>query len=216
MPKQTKGPLDVKKLAAALDQAKALQVPIAPQRGDIAKAQRTITSSKTPHEALVSVWPTYEVHVFYDTGEKRGFGKDVLSRLQPGMPFGFYAYHHGDLEGWLHEMVGLNAQLVQVAPGFFKVVIPDNGSIKLTNRFEAREPGKKPVIGGTTEPPAPVDCKECPKPTGEKPPQQVPPVEKDGHCNCTLPGDPGSSKHALWLGALALGFFVARRRRNVS
>lgn len=221
MPKETKGPLDEKKLMAALDQANARLVPLPPPppRGDLRAAQpqvvpkaqeRLITSSKTPHEALASAWPTYEVHVFYDTGEKRGFGNDVLGRLQPGMPFGFYAYHHGSLEGWLHEMVGLNAQLQQVAPNFYKVVIPDNGSIKLTNRLEAREPGKKPIIGSTPEQPGPTDCTKCPKPPGET----VPPVEKTCHCNCTLPGDPGVSKHALWLGALALGLFVARRRRN--
>ncbi|HYP99077.1 MAG TPA: MYXO-CTERM sorting domain-containing protein [Polyangiaceae bacterium] len=224
MPKETREPLDEKKLMAALDQANARLVPLPPpgrlRAGQPQVAPKTpITSSKTPHEALVSAWPTYEVHVFYDTGEKRGLGKELMTRLQPGMPFGFYAYHRGSLQGWLHEMVGLNAQLQQVAPNFFKVVIPDNGSIKLTNRLEAREPGKKAIIGSVPEQPqvAPLDCTKCPKPPSPQPrPEAVPPVEKASHCNCSLPGNPGVSKHALWLGALAFGLFVVRRRRRTT
>jgi hypothetical protein len=208
MPREARGPLDEKKLAAALAEAST------PLRS-LKEQQRVITSSRTPHEALLSVWPTYEVHVFYDTGEKREIDKkNLMARLQPGLPFGYYVAHHGDLDGWLHDMVGLNAKLVEIAPHFFKVSVPDGGSIKLTTRLEALEPGKKPILGGGPPVNPPLDCTGCPKPGGGVHP--VPPIEKNGHCTCTLPGGQGASRHGLWLTGVALGVLFMRRRRNPS
>jgi hypothetical protein len=175
-----------------------------------------ITSSKTPHEILKSVWPTYEVHVYYDSGKEMKVGNAKGLRLTPAPSFGFFVHHAGDLSGWLHDMVGLDAKLVEIAPHFYKVEVPDNGTIKLVNRIEGVMPGREPTLpqigkgggGGPVvqPPPGPGPGGHCPK------------VEPGPHgCACTVVG--ASQRDAGFAGlALAslLGLVLRRRARRVS
>lgn len=230
MPEKAGGPLDAKALINALQAAESANAPLPPRRDEqrpetaqpsrpvrkeadsagqkkvetANQEQQTITSAKTAAEFLSDVWPTYEVHVYYDMGRKRAFDEqNVLLELQPGLPFGYYVNHQGGLEGWLHQLAGIDATLEEIAPNFYKVKIPDQGSIKVVTRIEAVEPGRKPTLPQ-------IGSKECPQcPT-------VPPVDKCTKCTCTceVVGVKHSAGGLAWAGALALAFMVLRRRRQ--
>lgn len=231
MPAKAEGPLDPKALAEALRQARAANLPAPrPRNEDVKRAdgvaaerqpgvvvdpkgasERKITSSKSSAEVLSSVWPTYEVHVYYDTGKRRAFGKEkIMTQLQPGLPFGYYVNHHGGLEGWLHQLAGIGATLEEIAPKTYKVKIPDNGSIKVVTRIEAVEPGREPTlpqIGKPTEPGRPCNPDECPK---------APPVENGTRCNCKVVGNPAGGDSIPWtLAGLVGALFLLRRRRSL-
>jgi hypothetical protein len=175
-----------------------------------------ITSSKTPHEILKSVWPTYEVHVYYDSGKELKVGNKKGLRLTPAPSFGFFVHHDGDLSGWLHDMVGLDAKLVEVAPHFYKVEVPDNGTVKLVNRIEGVMPGREPTLpqigkaggGGPViePPPGPGPGSHCPK------------VEPGPHgCACTVVGaSQRGAGYASFALASLLGLALRRRARRVS
>jgi hypothetical protein len=223
MPKKTRGPLDDKALRGALQAADDYRrhvyhtnPKLQPKAGDKALPPAPqIKSSKTPHELLKTVWPTYEVHVYYDTGKELTVGTKKGKRLTAAPSFGFFVHHAGDLEGWLQDMVGLNATLVKIGPNFYKVEIPDNGSIKLVNRIEGIIPGRPPTLsqigkpgtgggtgGGTTEPP-PV-CKECPKVT----------PGPHGCGSCRVIGMSSRFTDVTSLSLLALAGILWRRRRS--
>jgi hypothetical protein len=220
MPKKTRGPLDDKALRGALQAAEDYRRHVYNPNPKLQlrageKALPVIKSSKTPHELLKTVWPTYEVHVYYDTGKELTVGGKKGRRLTAAPSFGFFVHHAGDLEGWLQDMVGLNATLVQIAPNFFKVEVPDNGSIKLVNRIEGIIPGRPPTLSQIGKPPSagggpgggtggttPPVCKECPK---------VPP---GGSCgSCRVIGMPSGIADLTALSLVALAGILWRRRR---
>jgi hypothetical protein len=222
MPKKARGPLDEKALRGALQAADEynrhpyiLNAKVQHRLRAGEKALPAIKSSKTPHELLKSVWPTYEVHVYYDTGKELQVGTVKGKRLTAAPSFGFFVHHAGDLEGWLQDMVGLNAKLVEIAPHFYKVEVPDNGSIKVVNRIEGKMPGRPSTLlqlgkpggggdstpgGGVTQPPG--KCPECAKVT--------PGPKGCGSCR-VLGASPGSTDLG-GLALLALASVLWRRR----
>jgi len=210
MPQKARGPLDSKALMAALKAADDYSRhvyrvdPKAPSTNQPREQLSPITSSMTPDELIKSVWPNYEVHVYYDAGQDVQVGGVAGRRLMAAPSFGFYAYHQGNLSGWLEQIVGLNATLVKVAPNFYKVQVPDNGSVKVVTRLEAVEPGRTPTLSqiGRGD-----DIKPCPK----CPP--VPPTPKPGTCNCTLLGGPIGTDLG-WVALFGLSAAVLRRRRG--
>lgn len=219
MPKKARGPLDEQALrgalAAASEYDKHVYVNDPKLMRKLAPNERLpqIKSSKTPHELLKTVWPTYEVHVYYDSGQDLQVGNKSGRRLIPAPSFGFFVFHHGDLAGWLSDMVGLNAKLVEIAPHFYKVEVPDNGSIKLVNRIEGVEPGRTPTLtqigkGGGPVGPPPVVCPVC----DNKPPP------KPGGCACTVAGgeSAGLGLSALALAWLATVLWQRRRARRAA
>lgn len=198
----------VKPPKGAKDKVPAKDQPTPPARAE--GDERPITSSMSAAEIMGSVWPTYEVHVFYDTGRKHDVGGTKLIELQPGIPFGYYVNHHGALQGFIHDLVATGsaagANLTQIEPGMYKLSVPDNGAVSITTRIEGLEPGKEPIL-----PKLQAGEKECPTCT-----KCPPPVEHHGHCHCETVGMP--SAHSAFWGALlvALGFTAwSRRRRNV-
>jgi hypothetical protein len=100
-------------------------------------------SSMTSEQKLKSVWPTYDVHVFYDTGGtlKMRDGT-ILPWLAPKMVgYKYFLNHSGALFGFanaIHSMPGSPA-LTQIATDGYKVLIPNEGSIQIQNGVTASE-----------------------------------------------------------------------------
>ena len=82
--------------------------------------------------------PVYLVHVWHVTGQTftdhNGATRKVL---EPQTSFGYYLEHEGALFGWNHKLTGPG--LVEIAPNFYKISIPDNGTATVTTQIEARE-----------------------------------------------------------------------------
>jgi outer membrane protein with beta-barrel domain len=82
--------------------------------------------------------PTYWVHVYRETADKvvvQGVPQPVL---RPQSSFGYRVRHDGDLEGWKHSLKG--AQLVQLAPNFYKLTVPNDSFAIVTTTIEALTP----------------------------------------------------------------------------
>lgn len=92
------------------------------------------------HERLAMTQPTYLVHAYYDTGDR--FTVNGVSRpvLQPMTSFGYFARHDGPVEGWRHELTSPDAQLEELGPDFYKLSVPNDGAVTVTNIIEAIEP----------------------------------------------------------------------------
>jgi hypothetical protein len=91
------------------------------------------------YERIASVMPTYEVHVYHDTGQTRSDGSHTVKVLEPQPPFGYFVQHSGDLSGWRHDLMGQGVTLEEISPNFFHVKVPDNGSIQVRTRIAACE-----------------------------------------------------------------------------
>jgi hypothetical protein len=160
-------------------------------------------SSMAPFQKLTSVWPTYDVHVYYDTGKV--FVEDGVTyrQLQPMYPFTYFLSHDGPLFGFTHALRGApGVALEELRPNVYRVRVPDEGSVKLQASISAEEKPKQPVDV----------CTNCPS-------GNVPPVEKDCHCNCEVIG--ARVPNLGGTGWLSVGFAIAasvhvRRRRRTS
>jgi len=148
------------------------------------------------HEALVSSFPTYEVHVYYDTGVVVKIDGQDQRVLRPMVPFGYFLQHDGPLYGFTSAFEAqAGVALQEVSPNFFHVVIPNEGKITVKSTITAEE---KPKSG---EPGGPAPCPACPP--------------KGGHrCQCDVPGAPVGG--GAWLPALLAAIAVVWRRRRSS
>jgi MYXO-CTERM domain-containing protein len=149
-----------------------------------------------PQQALAAAWPTFDVHVFYDSGKTVTIGGVTSKQLVPMYPFTSFHSHEGPLFGFSHSFqVAKGAVLKEVRPDVFLLSVPSEGVAHVVTMVKAHEqPAGEP---GTPD---------CPKP---------PPVEPRHHCGCRVPGAKSTSS-AAWslfgLGALALA--LGRRRRQ--
>jgi hypothetical protein len=142
----------------------------------------------SPHEALVSTWPTYEVHVYYDSGRVVKIDGQDQSVLRPMVPFGFYLAHDGPLYGFTSAFEAENGVILEpIGPNFYHVKVPNEGMITVKTTITAHETGK----GDSTQ------CPQCPP---------------RGRCHCDVPGAPAGNLH--WLGALLAAAAVGLRRRK--
>lgn len=89
----------------------------------------------TTYERYASVMPTYEVHVYHDTGIERTYETETVKVLEPQAPFGYFVRHAGDLAGWEHELTGEGFVLEELSSNFYHAIAPDNGSIKVHTRI---------------------------------------------------------------------------------
>lgn len=197
---QAKAPAKPAAAKAAVAPAAAVDVPspaarLAQSTQKFANGLRVSSAfTMDRNQLLDAVWPTYRIRPYIDTG------KTVVTRgaahrlLEPMVPFGYRLDHDGALYGFSHALEGLGANLVFVAPNWYKVVIPSEAAIHVQTTITAQE---KPL--------SPENCPTCPScPT---------PVEH-GHCNCRFVG---ADEHGLplTLGALAaLGMAAVVRRRR--
>jgi hypothetical protein len=94
---------------------------------------------KTVFEQLQASFPTYEVHVYHDTGRKTQVGATTVNVLEPQVPFGYLVEHTGTLDGWKHKLEGVGVVLEEISPNFYHVKVPDNGAVKVRTTIEALE-----------------------------------------------------------------------------
>jgi hypothetical protein len=91
------------------------------------------------YERVASVYPTYEVHVYHDTGRTRTEEGTTAKVLEPQAPFGYFVSHQGDLAGWKHGIQGEGFVLEEISPNFYHAKIPDNGSVKVKTKITTCE-----------------------------------------------------------------------------
>jgi hypothetical protein len=89
------------------------------------------------YERIASVTPTYEVHVYHDTGRTETAGGQTRHVLEPQAPFGYFVQHAGNLSGWKHALVGEGFVLDEIAPNFYHAKIPDNGSVRVRTTIKS-------------------------------------------------------------------------------
>jgi hypothetical protein len=82
--------------------------------------------------------PVYIVHAWHTTGETET-GSDGVTRdvVEPQTSYGLYVEHSGPLFGWDHKLTGPG--LVEIAPDFYRVSVPNNGSVAVTTSIESLE-----------------------------------------------------------------------------
>lgn len=105
--------------------------------------KRPVVIDKSAYEKLAESYPTYEVRVYRDAG-KRGTGSRAHRLLEPQVPFGYFVTHEGPLEGWRAKLEGVGVTLTEIFPGYFKVKVPEGGSVRVKTTIEAIEPNARP------------------------------------------------------------------------
>jgi hypothetical protein len=146
-------------------------------------------------QALAAVWPTYDVHVYYDSGKTVTIDGKTSKELVAMFPVTYFHPHERPLYGFSHGFkLADGALLTELRPNVYLLKIPSESVAHVVTDVTAHETPKDQ--GGT-----PPGCPTCP-----------PPVEK-GRCGCRVPGQ-GGSGGALWglFGAGALAIVLGRRR----
>ena len=92
--------------------------------------------------SVVDLQPTYSVHVYHDTGKTLNVDGIRYPILEAQTAFGMMPDHTGAITGWEHALDFPSGALQEeIAPGFSRIHVPDNGKIHATVRIEAVEPG---------------------------------------------------------------------------
>jgi hypothetical protein len=92
---------------------------------------------KGEFEALRETEPTYQVHVFHDTGELIDVDGTQQRLLKPQPSFGYFVEHDGPLSGWRHQLGGAE----EIISGrYYKLGVPASGKAVVTTTIEAVEP----------------------------------------------------------------------------
>jgi hypothetical protein len=93
--------------------------------------------------------PTYRVHVYHDKGETVTVDGATRPVLEPQSSFGYFLSHAGALAGWRHSLIAPpEAQLQEISPNFYKIVVPNNGTVTVTTVIHALEPGLLGLLSG--------------------------------------------------------------------
>ena len=142
------------------------------------------------YERIASVTPTYEVHVYHDTGKTEIVGGQTRHVLEPQAPFGYFVEHAGDLSGWKHALVGEGFVLEEISPNFYHAKIPDNGSVRVHTTISSCQKHLFGLINNCGN--SPAGC---------------------GGCQCSL-GNTGVPAAAPIFVVLAAAFVLRRRRRR--
>jgi hypothetical protein len=144
----------------------------------------------TTYERIASVMPTYEVHVYHDTGKTVTEGGRTRHLVEPQAPFGYFVQHAGDLSGWRHALVGEGFVLEEISPNFYHAKIPDQGAVRLHTTISSCQ---KHLFGLINE------CGDA--------------VAGCGGCQCSL-GSTGVPAAAPIFVVAATAIVIARRRRR--
>ena len=106
------------------------------------KAQHTsiVGGATSNQEAAREGLPTYRVHVYHDTGKAVMSGGKNRPILRYQTSFAYTVTHEGELDGWRHHINGPG--LVELAPGWYKIPVPNQGSTTVTTTIEAVEPSR--------------------------------------------------------------------------
>jgi hypothetical protein len=88
------------------------------------------------------IFPTYRVHVYYDTGDTWKVDGVTYPLLALLPSFGYYGYHEGRLSGFNHQLRGAT----RVARNFYVLRVPNNGTAKITNVIHGISPGEERLL----------------------------------------------------------------------
>jgi len=112
-----------------------------------------LTASGITAKELAQVFPTICVHVYYDTGKRvKGKGGKIVPLLKPMHPFGIFAYHEGELEGWQTRILGAQ----RVGGNLYRVMVPNKSKVTVTVQVQAVGPGEARIPEDVIRPPRPV------------------------------------------------------------
>lgn len=150
------------------------------------------------YQTLAATWPSYEVYPFYDTGRVRKIDGKVHMQLKSMPSWTYYFEHDGPFYGFEYRLEAAGGKLVEIAPNFYKVVVPNEGSVTLVDNVVAHETPKR------GKPPG--ECKPLGAEHGKVHQQR---------CTCRIVGDPRSPVTYGSLGAvLLMGLLLVWRRRR--
>jgi uncharacterized protein (TIGR03382 family) len=175
------------------------QAPVPPPVPPVGKNREAAAANQGPprfrmntYERIASVTPTYEVHIYHDTGKTETVGGQTRRVLEPQTPFGYFVQHAGDLSGWKHALVGEGFVLDEISPNFYHAKIPDNGSVRVHTTIKSCQ---KHFFGLINK------CGDS--------------IAGCGGCQCSL-GDTGVPAAAPLFVVMAAAFVVRRRRHRRS
>lgn len=81
--------------------------------------------------------PTYRIYAYHTTGDSITIDGLRLPLLEAQTSFGYWVRHDGEITGWKHRLEG--EHLVKVAPNYYKIEVPNNGTTTVTTTIEALE-----------------------------------------------------------------------------
>jgi len=95
---------------------------------------------------LDALMPTYKVHAYHETGDSAVVNGVKLPIVVPQTSFGYWVDRRGAIRGWRHSLEGLDTQLDEIAPNFYKVSIRHHGSVRVRAVIKALEPLRKDKV----------------------------------------------------------------------
>jgi len=99
--------------------------------------QRAAATGRLTTEDIDKHAPTFRVHAFHTTGDTLTLNGVKVPVLEPQSSFGYWVSHSGEVTGWSYRLEG--ARLSKIAPNYYKIEVPNNGTTTLTTIIEARE-----------------------------------------------------------------------------
>jgi hypothetical protein len=116
-----------------------------------------LVSAGVTEAEMDTIFPTFRVHVYHDTGERVVEGGLNLPVLRAQSTFGVYAYHEGTLEGWQTSIQGAQ----RIADNLYWLAVPNNGVAKITTIVQAVEKGQERIPEDPIRPRPPVGRPGC-------------------------------------------------------
>ena len=106
------------------------------------------------NDGLDSLLPTYRVHVYRETGDSIEAGGRKYATITPQTSFGYWVRHSGDVAGWRYELLGDGVTLQELAPNFYKVVVPNDSFVTVRSVITPITPRRLAVSvhGGASVP----------------------------------------------------------------
>jgi hypothetical protein len=99
--------------------------------------QELLLGGRLTYEDLQTVLPTYIVHAYYDSGQRRKVGSKTYPILHPLNSFGYFAMHDGVPTGWAYDL----KDAVKIAPNWYRIHVGPSGVATVRPVIEALEPG---------------------------------------------------------------------------
>jgi MYXO-CTERM domain-containing protein len=108
-----------------------------------------VPNSLTGEQQLESVWPTWKVFAYWDTGKREKIDDIEVKKLQPMYPFGLYLDHEGTHYGFTNALDGLDGVVVDRLNSFqYRLTVESEGTAALGVKLSAEERPVEPGGGG--------------------------------------------------------------------
>jgi hypothetical protein len=165
-------------------------------------------SSASSHELLASTFPTYMMHVYYDTGRTTQRGEKAYPIYAPLVPFGYFLEHEGEFFGFNEETLGLEStELKSLGDNLFKLSLKNEAATWIQTKIIAEEKKRDETPTGTK-----CDCDLNQYAKIDHKHEKHTKVDHKHHCGCDLPGKEKGGSGLLLLGTLLLVTMGVRRK----